>query len=62
MDMFMVDLGPPGGALAGRVDPGDEVLLFGPEGPTAYDVATWAETIPYEIYCGVGPRVPRRYV
>jgi len=62
MDMCMVDLGPPDGALAQRVDPGDEAVLLGPDGPTAYDVANWAETIPYEICCGISPRVPRRYV
>ena len=62
MDMCMVDLGPPGGALARTVEVGDEAVLFGPDGPTAYDVADWAETIPYEICCGLSPRVPRRYV
>ncbi|PSQ91194.1 MAG: alanine racemase, partial [Bacteroidetes bacterium QH_2_63_10] len=62
MDMCMVDLGPPDQAPATRVDLGDEAILFGPSGPTAYDVAQWSETIPYEICCGVPPRVPRRYV
>lgn len=62
MDMCMVDLGPPEGALAQRVQPGDTAVLLGPEGPTAYDVADWAETIPYEICCGISPRVPRHYV
>ena len=62
MDMCMVDLGPPDGALAQSVEVGDEAVLFGPDGPTAYDVADWAETIPYEICCGISPRVPRRYV
>jgi alanine racemase len=62
MDMCMVDLGPPDQAPATRVDLGDEAILFSPSGPTAYDVAQWSETIPYEICCGVPPRVPRRYV
>jgi len=62
MDMCMVDLGPPDGPLAQRTEPGDEAVLLGPDGPTAYDVANWAETIPYEICCGISPRVPRRYV
>ena len=61
MDMFMVDLGPPDGAGA-RVETGDEVVLFGPGGPSALEVARWAETIPYEICCGVSERVPRTYV
>jgi alanine racemase len=30
--------------------------------PTAADWADWAGTIPHEIYCGLGARVPRRYV
>ena len=62
MDMCMVDLGPPNEAPATRVDRGDEAVLFGPAGPTAYDVAQWGDTIPYEILCGVSPRVPRRHV
>jgi len=62
MDMCMVDLGPPDRPPATNVDLGDEAVLFGPEGPTIYDVARWSETIPYEICCGVSPRVPRRYV
>jgi len=62
MDMCMVDLGPPDRAPATQVELGDEALLFGPEGPTVYDVAQWSDTIPYEICCGVSPRVPRRYL
>jgi alanine racemase len=62
MDMCMVDLGPSDQPLARRVEVGDQALLFGAEGPTLYDVADWAETIPYEICCGLSPRVPRRYV
>lgn len=62
MDMCMVDLGPPNEAPATRVDRGDEAVLFGPAGPTVYDVAQWSDTIPYEILCGVSPRVPRRHV
>ena len=62
MDMCMVDLGPPDRAPAPNVELGDEAVLFGPSGPTVYDLAQWSETIPYEICCGVSPRVPRRYV
>lgn len=61
MDMFMVDLGPPGGP-GSAVEVGDEVVLFGTGGPAAYEVAAWAETIPYEVCCRVSGRVPRRYV
>jgi len=62
MDMCMIDLGPPDRPPATNVTVGDEAVLFGPEGPTVYDVARWSETIPYEICCGVSPRVPRRYI
>jgi alanine racemase len=43
----------------------DEVTLMGRQGDayvSAYDLAKWADTIPYEIICGVGTRVPRYYV
>jgi alanine racemase len=58
MDMTMLDLGPPGGE-GDRVAPGDEVVLFGPEGPSIYEVARWSDRTPYEILCGISPRVPR---
>lgn len=62
MDMCMVNLGPPDRPPATDVSVGDEATIFGPEGPTMYDVANWAETIPYEICCGLSSRVPRTYV
>jgi len=61
MDMFMVDLGPPDEAVS-PVAVGDEVVLFGQDGPSAAEVAAWAQTIPYEVCCGISARVPRRYV
>jgi alanine racemase len=61
MDMCMVDLGPPDRPPATQVSRGDEAVLFGPSGPTVYEVARWSETIPYEICCKVSPRVPRHY-
>lgn len=39
---------------------GDEVILFG-DAPTAEEVAKTADTIPYEITCGISKRVPRIY-
>lgn len=60
MDMFMVDLGPPG--TPPDVAVGDTAVLFGPGGPSAFEVAAWAETIPYEVCCRVDERVPRHYV
>lgn len=60
MDMLMVDLGPPG--VEPAVAPGDRAVLFGADGPSAIEVANWAETIPYEVCCRIAERVPRRYV
>lgn len=39
---------------------GDEVLLLG-EGLGADQLAHWAETLPYEILCGISARVERHY-
>lgn len=61
MDMVMVDLGDPDGP-GGGVEIGDEVVLFGAGGPSAVDLARWAETIPYEVLCGISARVPRVYI
>ncbi|MDZ4699497.1 MAG: alanine racemase [Rhodothermales bacterium] len=58
MDMTMLDLGAPDGPGA-AVAAGDDVVLFGPEGPSIYDVAAWSDRTPYEILCGISPRVPR---
>jgi alanine racemase len=60
MDLSTIDVtGIAGAAL------GDEVLLIGASGQcsvTAADQARWAGTIPYEITCGLSPRVPRIYL
>jgi alanine racemase len=43
---------------------GEEVVLIGGQGEqriSAEEFATWAETIDYEILCGVSGRVPRVY-
>jgi alanine racemase len=58
MDQLMVDCGDE------PVHVGDEVVLFGRQGPgeiRAEEVAGWAGTIGYEIVCAVGTRVPREY-
>lgn len=58
MDHLMVDLG------EGQVAPGDEVVMLGRqdgEEITAQEVASILGTIPYEIVCGIGARVPRVY-
>lgn len=58
MDLLMLDLGPPNGPGAG-VRVGDEAVLFGRGGPSALDAADAADTIPYDLTCGLTPRVPR---
>jgi alanine racemase len=61
MDQIVVDCG--AGSSEGDVRPGDEVVLLGRQGAeevTAEELAELAGTIPYEIVCGIGPRVPRR--
>lgn len=58
MDLTLVDTT----GLSARV--GDRVVCLGAEGAlriTAWDLARAAETVPYEILCGIGPRVPRVY-
>jgi alanine racemase len=64
MDLTMVDLTDLPEALVG-----DEVRLFGGDVEGAVDppirveeVAEWAETIPWEIFCQLDKRVVRKYV
>jgi alanine racemase len=62
MDQLLVDLGPTG--AAGGVDIGTEVVLLGRQGDEQISACEWAQklgTIPYEVCCGIGERVPRRY-
>ncbi len=61
MDLFMVDLGPKS-EKSTSVSPGDPVILFGEGGPTTIEIASLADTIPYEIVCGVSSRVERIYL
>ncbi len=55
MDYTMLDVG----GLA--VAEGDEVTVFG-DGLPVEEVAAAAGTIPHELLCRIGPRVPRLYV
>lgn len=58
MDQFIVDIGP----LAGRVQLGEPVVLFGDPEHGNPPVEIWAglmRTINYEIVVGIGPRVLR---
>jgi alanine racemase len=59
MDLTFVD------ATDGGATPGDPVVCLGADAGrrvTAWDLALAAGTIPYEILCGIGPRVPRAYL
>jgi alanine racemase len=59
MDQLMVDLGDD------PVEVGEEVVLIGCQESGSVTAAEWAarlQTIPYEIVCNIGPRVPRRAV
>jgi alanine racemase len=58
MDQLLVDCG------AAPVAAGDEVVLIGRQGSEEVTADEWADrlgTISYEVLCGIGPRVPRRY-
>lgn len=60
MDQFMVDVSRIPGVQAG-----DTVTVFGSDGNetiTADEVAAKAQTIGYELICGIAPRVPRVYL
>ena len=54
MDMTMLDV------TGLEVDEGDPVIVFGEGLPVTY-LATWAETIAYEILTGISQRVKRVY-
>lgn len=58
MDQLLVDVGDT------EVAVGDEVVLIGCQGDEEVSAGDWAErldTIGYEIVCGIGSRVPRRF-
>jgi alanine racemase len=59
MDQLMVDCGDD------PVRAGDEAVLIGAQGDQRITADEWADTlgtIGYEVVCGIGPRVPRRYL
>ena len=58
MDQFVADIS----SVGGPVTVGSEVVLVGRQGNeciSAEEVASWAETINYEVTTGLLPRVPR---
>ncbi len=57
MDQIVVDCGP-----EEDVAVGDDVVLIGEQGGGSITAADWAAvlgTIAHEVFCGIGPRVPR---
>jgi alanine racemase len=59
MDMIMADV-----TDIAPLQVGDTVTLIGQQGQEsiwADEVAGWIDTIPYEVLCGIGSRVPRLY-
>ena len=59
MDQIMVDV-----SKAGNVKAGDEAVLIGRQEKqeiTAAEVAHWADTIPWHIFCGITARVAYQY-
>jgi alanine racemase len=59
MDQIVVDVG------TADVGVGDEVVLLGRQAENEVTADEWARllgTISYEVVCGIGPRVPRRYI
>ncbi len=60
MDMCMLDV-----TTVRDLSVGDWVTVFGEDGPEsiwADQLAQWANTHPYELLCGIGTRVQRRYI
>ena len=59
MDMTVVDV-----TDDPTIKPGDDVILMGrseTQDITAYDLANWQDSIPYEVLCNLGAKVPRVY-
>jgi len=60
MDLTTVDC-----TSVSAIREGSLVTLIGKDSKhsvSAWDLANWARTIPYEILCGISPRVPRIYL
>jgi len=57
MDQIVVDCGPDRDVAVG-----DDVVLIGRQGAESVTASDWADvldTIAHEVFCGIGPRVPR---
>lgn len=63
MDYFLVDLTDVDQEERPKI--GEQVVILGPQGENNIDgeqLARWAQTVSYEIFTGVSPRVKRSYV
>ena len=59
MDQIVVDV-----TDCSEIQVGEDVVLLGEQGKekiSVQDMAQWASTLPYEIFCGISARVPRIY-
>lgn len=56
MDQCMIDV-----TDVHNIERGDEAIIFGREGITVDDVASWCGTINYEVSCMISKRIPRIY-
>lgn len=56
MDQCMIDV-----SNVHNIERGDEAIIFGSEGITIDDLASWLDTINYEVSCVIGKRIPRIY-
>ncbi len=57
MDQCMIDV-----TNVNNISKGDEVTIFTDREITADDLASWADTINYEIVCMISKRIPRIYL
>ncbi len=57
MDQCMIDV-----TNVHNINVGDEAVLFGKDKITIDDLASWLDTINYEVSCCIGKRVPRVYI
>ena len=57
MDQCMIDV-----TNVNNINAGDEVIIFGAETVTADTLASWLDTINYEIVCMMSKRIPRIFI
>lgn len=57
MDQCMIDV-----TNVNNINAGDEVIIFGADTVTADTLASWLDTINYEIVCMMSKRIPRIFI